>query len=63
MIYRGFDIARKPKPVGNRAWDWEFCPVDNDGDPETNGTGRSETHCQVQIDIMLEEREDENSRC
>jgi len=63
MIYRGFDISYDPKPVGTRAWDWGFCPVDNDGDPETNGIGKTEAHCMLQIDDLITERDYENQRC
>ena len=52
--YRGYLISFEPKPIPNRAYDWDYMHEDYDGAPDAEdgrcGNGGTLQSCKDQID-------------
>ena len=56
MVYRGYKIVCRTKPIPDRRDDWEYWPEDYDGpeDPR-GGTCASAQECRARIDEEIED--------
>jgi hypothetical protein len=53
--YRGYTVCRDPKPIGTRAFDWEFWPTGSDETDSRAGFAGSFAGATEMIDELIRE--------